>query len=243
MTKIKKQANVLTITIASIVVLTSCVKAKNNDSMSSPLSIQQEELSDLSGSAGTADQLCDYLNAEGYFPSNSYAEGTPLAYSTSYGVDSQESSAAEAGQAHGTIMASGKFFQKNLTTRQALICPGSFSGFSSGQCLWKVGGDGGYADLAHKVVCNKAANYGSKGRLHPGYTSMKTAKVSFSASTAGQTYRHDDAVRVTLEGGNSSAHVYFAKGVGLVATEYREKALVNGTAKVYIGAKSARRGE
>ena len=64
---------------------------------------------------------------------------------------------------------------------------------------------------------------------------MKVAKVGFTASTAGKTFTHSDAVEVELSGGDSTAHIYFEKGTGLVATEFRENSMPGGTAKVYLG--------
>jgi hypothetical protein len=45
-------------------------------------------------------------------------------------------------------------------------------------------------------------------------------------------------VKVELKGKVSTAQIYFAKGVGLVATEFRETSSPDGTAKVYIGGSS-----
>lgn len=224
------------ISMAVPVMNASCVKKSQSD-LSKPLAVRTTLKADLTGKAGNPEALCDYLDAEGYVKGYDYSEKTQVAYSTSYGTDSETTNGAEAGQAHGYIMSNGRFYQANLVTTQALVCEGSFSGFSNGECLWQIGGKGGYAELAHKIVCNKAANYGSKGRLHPGYTSMKVSNVELEASTAGKTFTHTDTVRVDLEGPSLAAVVYFGKDKGLVAAEYREKALVSGTSKVYIGAK------
>lgn len=240
MKMLKSNTIVVSVTLLAALSMSSCMQKKSGaDNSAQLLKIDEEGSQDLSSEAGTPDALCSYLDSAGYFPGNTYPAGTEVAFSTSYGVDAQNSNSAEAGQAHGVIESDGFFNQRNMTTTQLLICPGSFSSTRTGKCAWKMSGDDGYAELARRVVCNKAGTFGSKGRLHPGYESMKVSKVSFKASTAGRSYSHSDAVKVELAGGVSKTQIYFAKGIGLVATEFRERSSPDGTAKVYIGAKAS----
>ena len=233
---LKQNTSLMLIAALIGLTVTGCVKKNSNDGSSTQLlQIQESASQDLSAEAGTADSLCQYLNSQGYAQGNSFPSGTQVAFSTSYGVDTQDSNRAEAGQAHGSVGNDGYFYQKDMTTTQLLICPGALSGMSGGKCLWKMNGDDGYAELAKRVVCNTAGNYGSRAALHPGYRSMKTSKVSFKASTAGKSFTYQDAVKVELAGGSAQTQIYFAKGVGLVATEFRENSSPNGTAKVYFG--------
>ncbi|MCX6124549.1 MAG: hypothetical protein NTV34_07335 [Proteobacteria bacterium] len=219
------------------ITFSGCVKRKSTENSSSTLLQIQETVSqDLSSEAGTPDTLCAYLRSAGYYQSNNVKAGTPVAFSTSYGVDTVGSKSAEAGQAHGVVTSDGFFSQSNMTTTQMLVCPGALQ--MNGKCFWKMSGDDGYAELAHRVVCNSAGNYGSKGRVHPGYNSMKTSKVTLTASTAGQSYTHSDAIKIELHGDKANALVYFAKDVGLVATEFRAETMPKGTAKVYFGSVS-----
>lgn len=234
-----KITNMMMYTVAVVAVLgfTSCIRGpKEGADQSKLLRIETSGSQDLSAEAGSPEALCSYLKSQGYFPRNTFSAGTPVAFATSYGTDSQSSSGAEAGQAHGVVGSDGLFEQKDNVTMQVLLCPGSFGGLRGGKCNWKLSGDDGYAELAFRVVCNRAANYGSAGRLHPGYDSMKVSKVGIKASTAGKSFSHADTVEVALSGSSSKAHIYFAKGSGLVATEFREKSQPDGTAKVYFGA-------
>lgn len=233
----KNTLMILLLTLTAIG-FSSCMKRPTSaDKGAKLLQIEKSQSQDLTAEAGTPEALCNYLSSAGYYKGNTYAAGTTVAFSTSYGVDSQNANTAESGQAHGEILSDGFYSQTENPTQQALICPGTSEGlFARGKCAWKMSGDDGYAELARRVVCNTAATYGAKGRLHPGYLSMKTSKVSFKANTAGKSFAYSDAVEVELVGQSSTAHIYFAKDFGLVATEFRETSMPGGTAKVYIGA-------
>ena len=201
------------------------------------LQLDKQDSQDISSVAGTPGALCQHLLSNNYYPSNVIPPGSPVAFSTSYNVDKQNSHDAEEGQANGVVTSDGMFQQQDNVTTQLLFCPGAMGGLNGGKCLWKLSGDDGYAELAFRVVCNRAANYGSPGPLHPGYTAMKVSHVSFTASTAGKSFSYPDAIEVELTGGQSKADIYFAKNVGFVATEFREDSMPGGTAKVYIGAR------
>jgi len=214
----------------------SCQNRTATSSGDRLLQIEKSSTQDLSGEVSTPEALCDYLSDKGYYKGNNYTAGTEVAFSASYGIDAQSSNSAEAGQAYGEITADGFFNQKNMTTTQLLVCPGARSSAFSGKCNWKLSGDDGYAALAYRVVCNKAATF-TRSRLHPGYETMKVTRVQFKASTAGKSFRYNDAIEVELASGSTSvAQIYFAHGAGLVATEFRESSDAGGTAKVYIGA-------
>jgi hypothetical protein len=208
----------------------SCVKknsgAKGTRLMSLDTTVQKQ-IPDGSDSV----KLCAYIKSEGYFPSNSYAPGTKVLYSTSYQIVEDA-----AGQARGVVASDGTFQQIDNVTRQLLLCPGAVGGLQGGKCLWKINGDDGYAQLAYDVVCNKRTRGGGGGGIHPGYSSMKAAHVSYQASTAGDTVSGSDAIEVTLQSRDSLARILFAKGVGLVATLFQESSEPAGTSEVFIGA-------
>lgn len=176
-------------------------------------------------------RLCQYIKENGYFPGNTYSSGTKILYSTSYEIVSDA-----AGQAKGYVGDDGFFHQTENVTTQLLLCPGATNGLNGGRCLWKINGDDGYAQLAYDVVCNKRSRAQSGG-VHPGYTSMKAAHVSYTASTAGDQISGTDAIEVTLTNRESTARILFAKGAGLVATLFQESSMPAGTAEVFIDAR------
>jgi hypothetical protein len=173
------------------------------------------------------EKLCDYIKTKGFFPSNQLAPNTKVLFSSSYKVVENS-----AGQGYGIVGADGFFVQQGNNTRDLLVCPGA-SDISGGKCQWKIGGDGGYAQLALDVVCNKRSRTGSA--IHPGYSKQSANLVSYQASTAGQTVSGQDAVEVVLEGRSSTARIVFAKNQGLVATVFQESLEPPGTAEVFIG--------
>jgi hypothetical protein len=206
----------------------SCVKKKMAGKGTRLMSLNtnvQKQIPDGSDPA----KLCAYIKNQGYFPSNSYAPGTKVLYSTSYEIVDDA-----AGQARGVVASDGTFQQVDNVTTQLLLCPGAVDGLQGGRCLWKINGDEGYAQLAYDVVCNKRVRGGAS--IHPGYASMKAAHVSYQASTAGDTVSGSDAIEVTLQSRESTARILFAKGVGLVATLFQESSQPAGTSEVFIGA-------
>jgi hypothetical protein len=241
MLRMKKNNNAaLVMVVLMQLFAASCTKTAKNASEGSSdlLSVKGSEIEDLSSQLSTPDQVCSYLKEQKYYTGNKVSAGTEVAYSTSYKTDKVDSNAAEAGQAFGKVTDDGKFYQSDFVTKQILICPGATSGLYAGKCLWTINGDRGYLQLAYDVVCNKAANYGSRGRLHPGYTSMTVKKKSIVVNTAGKTFKHDDVVAVHLEGSNNQSDIYFQKGQGVAAIEFRGDESPSGTSKVYFAGSS-----
>jgi hypothetical protein len=216
--------------------LSSCIK-KKQDQNNQTLSIEGAPSEDLTAKLSTPDELCKYIDENKFYDRSFSMVGKEVAFSTSYGVDTKESSTAEAGQAFGTVNSDGYFEQKDFVTTQLLVCPGAFNGLYSGKCAWNIQD---YAKLAYEVVCNKARTYGSPMKFHPGFNGQTVKTISnFKASTAGKTYNVGNAAVLMVEllgpSTGTSAMIYFAKGIGFIASEFREKDAPDGTAKVYAG--------
>ena len=179
--------------------------------------------------------LMAFMKQNGYYSTAIAAPGVRLFYSTSYETDQKSASSAEAGQANGVLQQGqgGLFFSQaeNVTT-QALVPPGAGSRFGDGMSRWKFDGKDGYAQLLLDVATNQRAR--RPGGLHTGYQQMEVALVSFSGGTAGGQVQYSDTLEVSLTGGQSKTEMYFAKGLGGVAVEFREDYMPAGTMKVYL---------
>jgi hypothetical protein len=232
--KISKISAISTIGVlcAAILSVASCRSASKSGmgGKASLLSLKTTQKGDVPGGSDPA-KLCEYIKANGYFPSDSVAANTKLLFSSSYEVVENS-----AGQAYGVVGSDGYFVQQGNNTTQLLVCPGA-SGLSGGRCNWKINGKDGYLQLAYDVVCNKRGR--GTSAVHPGYSSQTAKLVSYVASTAGQTVTGQDALEVTLSGGTSKARIVFAKGSGLVATVFQESSSPAGTAEVFIGGQSS----
>jgi hypothetical protein len=211
----------------------SCTK-KTEKQSSELVSLNKEVKEDLTAKLNSPGALCDYIKEGNFFPSNEMAAGTMTYFSTSYQTDEQNTANAEKGQAIGKVSSDGRFELVDFVTTQILICPGAFGGLYAGKCLWKINGPEGYLELAKRVACNTARTYGSPMKFHPGYNAQKVKRVKFNASTAGKNVSYDDALEIELLGEKSGGFIYFAKDLGLVATEFRESLSPSGTAKVYF---------
>ena len=152
-------------------------------------------------------------------------------FSASYG-----SEGGEAGQAKGRLVAgaNGDLFFKleENPTNQLLYAPGlaTFTGVS----LFNLTK---YADLINRV--SFAENGGTERSGKAVYESASASVVDFQGGTAGASASYSDTMELVLKRKNhdsiSETKVYFAKGVGPVALEFREGGLVGGTFKTYIG--------
>lgn len=176
-----------------------------------------------------------YAKANNYYgySANQLKAGMKVLFSASYGSDG-----GEAGQSRGVLVEkNGGLYYKQLdnTTTQLLLPPGlSFDGGSSGTSLWEMKN---YLDLINRVAFSEASHGPSKDV----YTKLSAYAVDFEGGTANSSVGYKDSLELKLEKSNedsrSNVSVYFAKGVGAVALEFRETGAVGGTFKIYIGDK------
>lgn len=211
-----------------IVGMSSCAKSRIDGSMVRALSTNvKQALPDLTNNP---DAICAYIKNNGYFPSNSYAAGTVVAFSSSYDIV-QDARA----QAWGVVTPDGRFEQKGNPSGNLMLCPGvERPRYATGKCLWQIAGDRGYAQLSYDVVCNKRSKRVKSG-VHTGYDTEEAAIVDYKGDTSGRSVSGQDAVRVTLKSRETTTTILFAKGVGLVATHFQETSSPDGTAEVFIG--------
>lgn len=173
-----------------------------------------------------------YARANAYAGAANLREGMRLMFSASYG-----GSGGEAGQARGRLVksANGDFYFKMEAnpTNQLLYAPG-LPQFGGGVSLWNITK---YVDLINKVSFADAG--GTRGDGEAVYGQVSGAIVDFKGGTAGGTASHSDTLELVLKARSgetsSETKVYYAKGVGPVALEFRETGLVGGTFKMYIG--------
>jgi hypothetical protein len=180
----------------------------------------------------TVSELRSYAAQKDYYYSVNLKEGMRVLYSASYGVG------GEAGQAHGTIVQKdGKFWfkQKGNPTGQLLLPPGMTFNSSADHSLWDIGE---YLELVNRVAFSDP-NQVSK-TANDVYGRPDAATVDFEGGTAGSTVTYTDALEVVFKKqvasrSDSEWKVYYARGIGPVALEFRENQTPAGTFKLYIG--------
>jgi len=123
---------------------------------------------------------------------------------------------------------------------QLLLPPGlPHNGGASGRrSLWEMNS---YLHLINRIVFGEAQSSASH-RKQAVYAADAGYLVDFTGGTAGRNASYKDAMEIKLEKQNrgsskSNVSVYFAKGTGAVALEFRETGSVGGTFKMYIGKK------
>jgi|GEM_PF-2650444 len=172
-----------------------------------------------------------YARANSYYSANNLKAGMPVMFSASYGGEG-----GEAGQAKGRLVsgANGDLFFKleDNPTNQLLYAPGLAE--MSGVSLFNLTK---YADLINRVSFAEAGGTDRSGQAV--YESASASVVDFRGGTAGSSASYSDTMELVLKRKNrdssSETKVYFAKGVGPVALEFREGGMVGGTFKIYIG--------
>jgi hypothetical protein len=180
--------------------------------------------------APTSAAICKWIKDNGYFPSNSYKPGTKVLYSLSYNIVDNSK-----GQAYGVIGNDGNFVQQGLTTMQMALCPGANGRSMQGKCNWQFNGQNGYAQLAMDTVCSRRSRSGAA--IHPGYSKISANYLkSYTASTAGKTFRGGESVEVLLTSRFTNTQIVFQKNFGLVAVVYKESSAPSGTSEVFIDA-------
>ncbi len=180
----------------------------------------------------TASELRSYASQKSYYYSVNLKEGMRVLYSASYGVG------GEAGQASGTIVRDGGRFwfkQKNNPTGQLLLPPGMTLNSNAAHSLWDIGE---YLELVNRVAFSDP-NQVSK-TANEVYGKPEAATVDFEGGTAGASVTYTDALEVVFKKqvanrSDSEMKVYYARGIGPVAVEFRENLTPAGTFKIYIG--------
>ncbi len=180
----------------------------------------------------TASELRSYAAQNSYYYSVNLKEGMRVLYSASYGVG------GEAGQASGTIVKKeGRFWfkQKENPTGQLLLPPGMTLNSNADHSLWDIGE---YLELVNRVAFSDP-NQVSK-TANEVYGRPEAAIVDFQGGTASKTVSYKEAMEVvfkkaTANRSDSEMKVYYARGVGPVAVEFRENMTPAGTFKIYIG--------
>jgi hypothetical protein len=188
--------------------------------------------------AGSYARTHDYYG----YAANMLRPGMKVMFSASYG-----SGGGEAGQSRGVLVQGedgGLYYkQQQNTTTQLLLPPGlSFrSSGGSSTSLWEMKS---YLDLINRVAFAEASYGDEAGQGTEVYSALSAYTVDFEGGTAGSAVSYQDAMELKLEkenrGSRSNVSVYFAKGVGAVALEFRETGSVGGTFKVYIGDQGSR---
>lgn len=180
----------------------------------------------------TVSELRSYAATKDYYYSVNLQEGMRVLYSASYGVG------GEAGQAHGTIVKKDGHFwfkQKSNPTGQLLLPPGLTLNSNADHSLWDIGE---YLELVNRVAFSDP-NQVSK-TANDVYGKPDAALVDFDGGTAGKTVTYKDALEVVFKKSvknrsDSEMKVYYARGIGPVALEFRENSTPSGTFKLYIG--------
>jgi hypothetical protein len=239
MTSSLPKSLLLGLTLSAASVVTACgARMAEGDDVSSPLAINvsnRRAISEVTSPthAGTYAKSHDYYS----YAANQLKAGMKVMFSVSYG-----SSGGEAGQARGVLVDKdgGLFFeQQENTTNQMLLPPGlAWDNGSDGVSLWDMRG---YLDLINRVAFSEATAYGDAPNKDV-YAQTSAYQVDFEGGTAGGSVGYKDAMELKLEKSNpdsskSNVSVYFAKGVGAVALEFRETGSVGGTFKLYVGDK------
>jgi hypothetical protein len=176
--------------------------------------------------------LRTYASDSGYYFSVHLHEGMRVAYSASYGVG------GEAAQARGVIVEKdGHFyFKQSANPSMNLLLPPGSNGNGGGVSLWDIGA---YMDLVNRVAFSDP-NKASKTANDVYEATPQAFVVDFEGGTAGESVKYKDALEVSFSRsvGNrsdSKLSVYYAKGIGPVALEFRENMLPAGTFKFYVG--------
>lgn len=180
-----------------------------------------------------------YAKSNNYYgyAANQLRAGMKMMFSVSYGA-----SGGEAGQSRGVLVEKdgGLFYeQQDNPTNQLLLPPGlTFNNGSDGVSLWDMRA---YLDLINRVAFSESGAHGETPAKDV-YAQVSAYQVDFEGGTAGRTVDYKDAMELKLEKSNpdsskSNVSVYFAKGVGAVALEFRETGMVGGTFKIYVGDK------
>ncbi len=196
-----------------------------------PVSIQVEKRTPIALENVMA--LRTYASTNNYYFGVNLQEGMRVLYSASYGIG------GEAGQASGRVVKDqGRFWfrQDDNTTMQLLLPPGLPLNSSAGHSLWDLGA---YMQLINRVAFSDP-NESSKTATDVYASKPDAAIVDFKGGTAGQSVTYADALEVaftrTVENRSlSNWKVYYGKGIGPVALEFREDMSPTGTFKFYLG--------
>lgn len=176
--------------------------------------------------------LRTYASDNAYYLTVNIRPGMKVLYSASYGMG------GEAGQASGTIVEkNGRFWfkQQNNPTSQLMLPPGMPFNSSVEHSLWDVGD---YLRLVNRVSFSDPNE--ASMTANDVYGSPAAALVDFKGGTAGGSVTYKDALEVVFNKtianrSSSDLRVYYAKGIGPVALEFRENATPSGTFKMYLG--------
>jgi hypothetical protein len=225
--------------LAATLALPACARPEKADAASSPLSIDvgnRRKIEALAGPGGAA----TYAKENQYyaFAANRLKAGMTVMFSASYGAGG-----GEAGQSRGKLVEKdgGLYYrQEENPTLQLLLPPGlAFASSATGTSLWEMRS---YLDLINRVAFNDAPKYASDSSAAASnvYADLSAFTVDFDGGTASSSVAYKDALELKLTRANrddsrSDLSVYFARGVGAVALEFRETGPVGGTFKVYIG--------
>lgn len=176
--------------------------------------------------------LRTYARDNSYYFSVNLKEGMRVLYSASYGIG------GEAAQARGTLVErDGRFvFKQSANPSSNLLQPPGLP-FNGGTdvSLWDLGA---YMDLVNRVAFSDPNN--ASKTSSDVYGKPEAALVDFAGGTAGETVEYSDALEVVYQKqvygrSDSNLRVYYAKGIGPVALEFRENLQPSGTFKVYVG--------
>ncbi|MBY0369881.1 hypothetical protein K2X33_04290 [bacterium] len=177
--------------------------------------------------------LRGYANTNNYYLAVNLRAGMRVLYSASYGVGN------EAGQAAGTLVEKdGSFFfkQSSNPTNQLLLPPGLPFNSGTDVSLWDVGA---YMELINRVAFSDP-NTSSRTNNNV-YSAIRSANiVDFKGGTAGASVTYKDALEVNYNHqvatrSDSNLKIYYARGIGPVALEFRESMVPSGTFKIYVG--------
>lgn len=213
----------------------ACAPNKAQETGSEALAINvsnRRPLSNVKNPTGAS----HYAQANNYYSyaANQLKAGMPVMFSASYGANGRE-----AGQSRGVLVEKdGSLYYQQIetTTMQLLLPPGLTHNDRNQASLWDMKA---YMDLVNRVAFAESAVERTAGGATPVYTATDASLVDFEGGTAGAQVAYRDAMELRLERSSrdvaSNVSVYFAKGVGPVALEFRETGAVGGTFKIYIG--------
>lgn len=176
--------------------------------------------------------LRTYAVAQNYYYQVNLREGMRVLYSASYGMG------GEAGQAAGTLVyRDGRFWfkQQKNPTGQLLLPPGLTLSSNADHSLWDVGA---YMELVNRVAFSDPNQVSHTA--NDIYGKPDAALVDFDGGTAGSSVTYRNALEIVFKKqvanrSDSEMKVYYAKGIGPVALEFRENLTPAGTFKLYIG--------
>jgi len=177
-------------------------------------------------------ELASYASEHQYYYRVNLKAGMRVLYSASYGIG------GEAAQASGEVVEKdGHFYfkQQSNPSGNLLLPPGLTFNSGNQLSLWDLGA---YMDLVNRVAFSQSnESWTTSSNV---YDKPQAAMVDFRGGTAGSSVFYQDALEVefsrNVTGRSSSGwKVYYGKGIGPVALEFREDMSPSGTFKFYLG--------